>query len=142
MTEIKFERFTKVPLEKIFETVTNFQLYQTWLPGHFPSMRIISVRPNTTLVEEHRIISEKEYVVMAKHITSDSFVHETIFVGGDAKGSQIVEKYEKVPQGTKIEVSVDFRPKTFLRIPKILGKKKNAVEFENIMDKLIEIAET
>jgi len=142
LTEIKFERFTKVPIEKIFETVTNFQLYQTWLPMYFPSMRIISVRPNTTLVEEHRVISEKEYVIMAKHITTDSFVHETFFVGGDAKGSQIIEKYEKTPQGTKIEVNVDFRPKTFLKIPQILGKKMDSSEFENIMDKLIEIAET
>ena len=109
---------------------------------YFPSMRIISVRPNTTLVEEHRIVSNKEYVVMAKHITSDSFVHETVFVGGDAKGSHIIENYEKTPQGTKIVVSVDFRPKMFLKIPKVLGIKMDSTEFENIMDRLIEIAET
>lgn len=142
MTVITFEKFTKASREKIFEVTTNFQFYQTWMPKYFPSVRIISIRPDTTLVEEHRIICSKEFVVMAKHITSDSFTHETFFVGGDAKGSHIIEKYEQVPQGTKIIVSVNFKPKLLVKIPQVFGKNKKADEFEIIMDKLIEIAET
>ena len=141
LTFVTFERFTKASREKLFEISTDYQSYQTILPQYFPSVRVISVRPNTTLVEEHRIIAGQELVVMAKHIINDRLTHETFFVGGDAKGSHIIERYEQIPNGTKITVSVDFKPKMSMRFSKVFGKVTFLEDFERMIDKFIEISE-
>lgn len=139
---IAFEKFSKASKEKLFFASTNFESYQTLLPQYFPSVRIISVRPNTTLIEEHRIIAGKEFVVMARHITEDFNSHETFFVGGDAKGTRIFEKYETISTGTKITVTIDFKPKISMKFSVLLNKSKLLDDFERTMDRFIEIAES
>ena len=79
---------------------------------------------------------------MAKHVVDDHSSHETFFVGGDAKGTKILEKYEVVSKGTKISVTVDFKPKLKMKLLGFFDKKKLLNDFERIMDKFIEIAES
>lgn len=141
MTLDTFEKFTKASTKKIFEVVTNYNAYQKWIPQYFPSVRIISVRPHATLAEEHRIIAGTEFVVMAKHIVNDSLIHETFFVGGDAKGSHITEKFVQTPTGTLITVTINFKPKLSMKLSGLLGKPKYLKDFENIIDEFIKIAE-
>jgi len=78
---------------------------------------------------------------MAKHIVDDCLTHETFFVGGDAKGSHIIERYEQIPTGTKVAVSVDFKPKISMRLSKVFGKVEFLDDFEKIIDRFIEISE-
>ena len=141
MTIATFEKFTKAPRKKIFDVVTNYDAYQKYMPQHFPSVRIISVRPHATLAEEHRIIAGTEFVVMAKHVVNDSLSHETFFVGGDAKGSHITERFDQTPTGTLITVTVDFKPKLSMKLSGLVGKPKYVKDFENIIEDLIKIAE-
>jgi len=108
----------------------------------FPSIRIISVRPNTTLVEQHIVLAEKELVVMAKHITEKPTLHETLIVGGDIKGSHIVEKYEQTPHGTKITVTINIKTKGPMRLSGIFNKSRFVNEISKIYDQLILIAES
>ena len=142
MTIISFEKFSTAPKEKLLQVATNFQSYQTVFPKFFPSIRIISVRPNTTLIEEHRIIVGKEFVVMARHAVDNNFSHETFFVGGDAKGTHLIEKYETSPEGTKITVTIDFKPKITMKFSPFFSISKLQNDFETIIDKIIEIAES
>lgn len=142
MTIISFEKFSTSPKEKLLQVATNFQSYQTVFPKFFPSIRIISVRPNTTLIEEHRIIVGKEFVVMARHAVDNNFSHETFFVGGDAKGTHLIEKYETSPEGTKITVTIDFKPKITMKFSPFFSISKLQNDFETIIDKIIEIAES
>ncbi len=135
----KFEKFTNASREKIFQVATNYESYQSNIPQYFPSIRIISVRPNTTLAEEHLSIAEKELVVMAKHVTAEPSTHEIFFVGGDAKGTHITEQYEQTSEGTKIILTVDF--KGSIRLKGISGNSKYEDEFSKIMDEFIKIAE-
>lgn len=141
LTIISFEKFSKSPKEKLLEVTTNFQSYQTLFPRFFPSIRIISARPNTILVEEHRIIAGKELVVMARHVI-DNNSHETFFVGGDAKGTHLIEKYETIPEGTKITVTIDFKPKMSMKFSSFFNNAKLQNDFELIFDKIIEFAES
>ncbi len=138
---MKFKKFTNVAREKIFEIATNYELFQTNLPQFFPSIRIISVRPNSTLVEEHLNLAGKELIVMAKHVIDEPTIHETFFVGGDAKGTKITEEYEQTPEGTRIVITVDFKSKGAIRFSGLFGGGKFENEFSKIMDELILIAE-
>ena len=139
MAKIKFEKFTNATRDKIFEVATNYESFQTNMPQFFPSIRVVSVRPNTTLAEEHLKLAGKELLVMAKHVIDEPTIHETFFVGGDAKGTHITEEYEQTSKGTRIILIVDF--KGSVRLTGISGKSKFEDEFSKIMDKLIEIAE-
>ncbi len=141
MAKVKFEKFTNATREKIFEIATNYESLQTILPEFFPSIRVISVRPDSILVEEHLKLVGKELIVMAKHVTTIPKIHEIFIVGGDAKGTHIVEEYEQTQKGTRITVTVDFKLKGSMRLAGIFGKGKVENEFSNIMDKLILIAE-
>ena len=112
------------------------------MPQFYPSIRIISVRPNTSLVEEHLVIGGRELVVMAKHVVDGPKTHETFVVGGDAKGTHIKEEYEQLSEGTQITITVDFKPKGSMRLSGIFGKVDVENEFSRIMDELIRVAET
>ena len=139
MAKVKFEKFTNATRDKIFEVATNYESFQTNMPQFFPSIRVVSVRPNTTLAEEHLKLAGKELLVMTKHVIDEPTIHETFFVGGDAKGTHITEEYEQTSKGTRIILIVDF--KGSVRLTGISGKSKFEDEFSKIMDKLIEIAE-
>ncbi len=141
MAKVKFEKFTNATREKIFEIATNYESFQTNMPQFFPSIRVVSVRPNTTLAEEHLKLAGKELLVMAKHVTEEPVTHETFFVGGDAKGTHITEEYEQTQNGTRIILTVDFKSKGTMGLTKIFGKGKFEDEFSRIMDELILIAE-
>jgi len=141
LAKVKFEKFTNATREKIFEIATNYESFQTILPEFFPSIRVISVRPGNILVEEHLKLVGKELIVMAKHKTKVPKIHEIFIVGGDAKGTHIIEEYEQTQEGTRITVTVDFKLKGSMRLAGIFGKGKVENEFSNIMDKLILIAE-
>jgi coenzyme Q-binding protein COQ10 len=142
LAKVKFEKFTNATRGKIFEIATDYKSFQTILPEFFLSVRVISVRPNTILVEEHLKLVGKELIVMAKHVTDVPKIHEIFIVGGDAKGTHITEEYEQTAKGTRIMLTVDFKLKGSMRLAGIFGKGKVENEFSNIMDKLILVAET
>lgn len=141
MTEVTFEKFTKLSQDHIFDAATNYESFQNLLSEFYPSVRIISKRPTTTLVEAHLILSGKEFVVMQKHVIEKPSIHEIFFVGGDAKGTHITEKYEQSSDGTKVTLIVDFKYKGSMRFSGLFGKGDVEKEFSKIMDKLIENAE-
>lgn len=139
---VTFEKITTLPIEKTFEVLTDYNSFQNKLNNFFPSIRVISVRPNTTLVEQHVRLAEKELVVMAKHITEKPTLHETLIVGGDIKGSHIIEKYEETQLGTKITVTINIKIKGAKRLSGIFNKGRFENEFSKIYDQLILIAES
>jgi coenzyme Q-binding protein COQ10 len=141
LAQVKFEKFSNATREKIFQIATNYDSFQTILPEFFPSIRVISVRPNTTLVEEHLKLAGKEMIVMAKHVTNEPNFHEIFFVGGDAKGTHIIEEYEQIQEGTRIVLTVDFKLQGPMRLKGVFVKGKVENEFSKIMDKLILAAE-
>ena len=62
------------------------------LPNYYPLVRIKSVRDESSLVSEHLKLHDKEFVIMAKHFNDPPYRHEMRVVGGDIKGSYIIEK--------------------------------------------------
>ncbi len=66
----------------------------------------------------------------------------SIFViGGDAKGTHITEKYEKIGETTRLVVDADIKLGGFLKILSIFSRKKIKTEFNQIMDEFTKLAE-
>lgn len=142
MPKIHFEKIVNADRNKVFDIAANFEEFQKTLPEYFTSIRVRSSRDNVSVVEEHVKISGKELVMMTKHVTKYPEIHEVFVIGGDAKGSHMVEKYESVGAGTKITVNADIKLKGMLKIAGFFGKGKITKGFITIMDEFAKIAES
>jgi coenzyme Q-binding protein COQ10 len=142
LAKIHFEKIVKAERNKVFDITTNYEQFQKTLPKYFPSIRIRSTRGNTTVIEEHIRIAGREFVMMTKHVTKYPEIHEVFVIGGDAKGSHIVERYESIKGNTKITVDADLRLTGFLKIAALFGKDKIKKSFTKIMDEFAIIAES
>ncbi|HET8719732.1 MAG TPA: SRPBCC family protein [Candidatus Nitrosotenuis sp.] len=142
MPKFRIEKIIQAERQRVFDIVANYEGFEKLLPNYFPSIRIRSVRDNISVVEEHLKIGDKELVMTTKHITNYPETHEVFVIGGDAKGSHIIEKYEKIPNGTKIIVEADIKLKGVMRIIGLLGKQKIASEYGKIIDEFAKIVES
>ena len=141
LPKINFEKTVKAERNKVFDIAANYEQFQKILPKYFPSIRICSVRGNTAVVEEHMRGAGRELIMMTKHVTKYPELHEVFIIGGDAKGSHIIERYESIKDGTKITVEADLNLSGSLKIVAFFSKAKIKKEFTKIMDEFAKIAE-
>lgn len=141
MPKINFEKIVKAERVKVFNIVANYEQFQKTLPKYFPSIRIRSIRGNIAVVEEHIKIAGREFIMMTKHVTKFPEIHEVFVIGGDAKGSHIVERFDSIQEGTKIIVDVDLKVRGFLKIVAFFGKDKIKKSLTKIIDEFAKIAE-
>lgn len=140
MAKFVFEKIIKADRKKVFDITTNYENFQKILPQYYPSTRTISVRGNNSLVEEHLRIGGEELVIMAKHVIDEPILHELFIVGGDAKGTHIITRYEQLPNGTKLTLEVEWKVKGIKKLD-IFGKDKIPNEYSKIIDEFAIIAE-
>jgi len=76
-----------------------------------------------------------------KHVILYPEIHEVFVIGGDAKGSHIVERYESINDDTKITVEADINLRGPLKLLAFFGKSKIKKGFTKIMDEFANIAE-
>jgi len=141
MTNINFEKIVNADREKVFDIVSDYEKFEKTLPQYFPSIRIRSKRGNTAIVEEHVRLAGREMIMMTKHVTKYPELHEVFVIGGNAKGSHIIERFESIPEGTKINVEIDLKLNGALKIIGMFGKNKIQDSFTKIMDEFAKIAE-
>lgn len=141
MPKIHLEKLIKAERQRVFDIMANYENFQNILPQYFPSIRVRSVRENVAIVEEHIKLGDREMVMTTKHVTRYPETHEVFVLGGDAKGSHIVERYDKAQDGTKLIVDADIRLKGILVIVGAFAKKKIASDFGKIIDEFAKIAE-
>ena len=140
MTKFIFEKIIKADRKKVFDVTTNYENFQKILPQYYPSTRTISVRGNNSLVEEHLRIGGRELVMMAKHIVDEPILHEIFIVGGDAKGTHIITRYDQLPNGTRLTLEVEWKLKGIKKLG-FFGKDKIPNEYSKMIDEFAVIAE-
>ena len=129
-----FEKIIKSDRNKVFEISTNYANFQTILPQYYPSIRVISIRGNTSVVEEHLRIGGRELVMMVKHVINEPILHEIFVIGGDAKGTHITKRFDCIPQGTKMTIEVDWKLKNMTWIINFLSRINLLKEYSKIID--------
>ena len=141
MPKIIFEKIIKADRKRVFEITSNFENFQKIIPQYYPSIRIVSVRGNTSVAEEHLRIAGRELVMMAKHVIDEPISHEIFIIGGDSKGTHITYHYEHIPNGTKLTVEVNWKLKGMLKLGSVFGKNDFTKEYSKIIDEFAIIAE-
>ena len=142
LPKFSLEKIIHSNRETTFDVFSDFENYQKSFPQHFPSIRVRSSRENTSVVEEHMMLGEKELVIMAKHVTDKPVLHEIFVIGGDAKGTHIKEQFIEHTDGTKIIVDVNFKLKGIMKISNLFGKDKIDKNYSKILNDFAKIAET
>lgn len=139
MPKIKIEKIIRADRNKVYDIITNYENFEKKFPKHFPSILIRSGRDDVSVIEEHIVLGKKEFVMMTKHVKKPPELHEIFVIGGDGKGSHIIEKYESVPQGTKLTVEADLKFGGFL---KYFQKNNLGDGLEDIIDEFARVAES
>ena len=139
MTKIIFEKIIKSDIEKVFEMISNFENFKELFPKYYPSIITKSVRDESSLVAEHLKLDDKEFVIMAKHFNDPPHRHEMRVVGGDIKGSYIVEELTSNQSETKIVVNAEINAKKRFGIALKNTNYKKALE--EMYDDIVRIIE-
>ena len=139
MTKITFEKIVNSPPDKVFDIISNFENYEKLFPDYYPSISIKSVRDESSLVVEHLKLHDKEFVIMAKHFNDPPHKHEMRVVGGDIKGSYIIEKIIPFELETKIIVEAEINTGKRFSILKNVNYEK---ALENLYDEVVTVIES
>ena len=88
------------------------------------------------------MLGNRELVMMTKHIVREPDLHEFFVIGGDAKGTHVVEKFESKNDGTLLTVDVDFKLKGgSVCFSNLLGRQKIKDDYSKIVDEFVRVAE-
>jgi len=136
------ERIINAERESVFEIFSNFENYPKLFPQHFPSIRVRSIRNNVSVVEEYLNLGDKEFLIMAKHVSDAPVSHDVFVIGGAVKGSVFKEKFLELENGTKIIVEVNLKIKGKLKISSWFGKDTYEQDYGKILDDFVKISET
>ncbi len=138
MTKIHIEKTLNAERQHVFDVMANYANYDKTMPRYFPSIKVRSVREDVAVVEEHMNLGDRKLVMMTKHVTKYPELHEVYVIGGNAKGTRIVERYEKTPQGTRVIIDAEIR---LGRLASIIPKK-TASDFDEMIAEFAKIAES
>jgi len=139
LIKITFERTIRSDPKKVFDIISNFENYERLFPDYYPSVRIKSVRDESSLVAEHLRLHNKEFVIMAKHFNDPPHRHEMRVVGGDIKGSYIIEKIIPFESQTKIIVEAEINTGKRFSILKNTDYEK---ALEDLYDEVVTVIES
>jgi len=141
LPKFSLERIIDAKRESVYKIFSDFENFPKLFPQHFPSIRVRSVRNNVSVVEEYLRLGDKEFLIMAKHVSNSPASHEVFVIGGDAKGSIFKEKFFELEKGTKVIVEVDFKIKGKLKISNLFGKNTYEQDYGEILDDFVKTAE-
>ena len=141
MPNFAFEKIVNANRDDVFEVFSNFENYQKLVPQHFPSIRIRSIRDSVAVVEEHLLLGDREFVIMAKHVSKKPVLHEVFVIGGDAKGSYIKQEFIDLENKTKVLVDVSLKFKGKMKISSMFGRSDFKVDYSDVLDDFVKIAE-
>jgi len=139
MPRITFEKYTNASIQKTFDTITDFENFEKILPDYYTSITVKSIREESSLVVEHLHLAGNEFIIMAKHFMKPPITHEMHVVGGDIKGSYIIEKLNDISERTKITIDANINVS---KLSKLNFKSSNyECEIKKLYQKFIDVIE-
>jgi len=139
---LKLEKTVKADREKVFDIFSNYELFTKIIPEYYSSITQRSLRGNVSIVAEHLKLLDEEFVIMTKHIITPYDSHESIVVGGDVKGSYIKENFTSKENGTLLQVEAEIKLKSCKKLMNYFKGKNFDRALDDMINKLITIAES
>lgn len=137
MTTLTFDKVLPIDIEKLYKIFTDYENYPNLFPEYYASIRLRSSRNEVSVVEEHLILGSKEFVMMVKHTLDAPSKHEMSVIGGDCKGTSIVETFERTETGTRLSINADFKIGGIFGLKKVLSKNDIKTNYNKIIQDFI-----
>lgn len=138
----KIEKIINSDIEKTFEIFSDHTKIQKFLPEFFSFVKIHSSRNNVTVVEEHLKLGTKQLTMMIKHTLEPIHLHEILIIGGDCKGSRILQKFERTDDGTRIKIEGQLKINGMFGLKGLFFNKKIHEDYSKMINALSKIAES
>ena len=139
---VKLEKIVNAKREKVFDVFSNYELFSKIMPEYYSSITRRSSRDNVSIVAEHLKLLDEEFIIMVKHTITPYHTHESIVVGGDVKGSYIKESFSSSDDNTLLQVEAEIKQKSCKKFMNIIKKKDFDGALNEMINKLIKIAES
>jgi len=139
---VKLEKIVNAKREKVFDVFSNYEMFSKIIPEYYSSITRRSSRDNVSIVAEHLKLLDEEFVIMVKHTVIPYDTHESIVVGGDVKGSYIKENFSSSADNTLLQVEAEIKQKSCKKLMNIIKKKDFDGALNEMINKLIKIAES
>lgn len=107
----------RAPAGRAFGVATAYDSLHESLPLHYAMSRTRSRRGPVAVVQARMRVAGAEWSVMARHTEDAPRRHETAVIGGDGRGTVIVETYEARGDETVITVRASLRRRGPLGVP-------------------------
>ena len=122
MPSAVFEVAVPVGRPLAFEMLSDHAGLAAALPRRFVAVRTRSRRGRVSVLEERMRVGGAELLMTIRHTSEPPALHEMAVLGGDARGSRIVERYaDAAGGGTLLRVEADVRPGRLRAAPAALG---------------------
>lgn len=112
------------------------------LPNHYVISETKSRRGNVSVVRARLILAGKECSVLTKHVEHRPHKHEITIIGGDRRGSHIVETYEPFGDTTRLTITADIKRYKFFDLHVGISTKQLESWLEGIIDAIENAART
>ena len=139
---VKLEKIVNAKREKVFDVFSNYELFSRIIPEYYSSITRRSSRDNVSIVAEHLKLLDEEFIITVKHTIKPYNTHESIVVGGDVKGSYIKENFSSSDDNTLLQVEAEIKQKSCKKFMNIIKKKDFDGALNEMINKLIKIAES
>ncbi|MDD9813647.1 MAG: SRPBCC family protein [Thaumarchaeota archaeon] len=123
MTECAASVRIRAPPARAFGVATAYDSLHDRLPRHYAMSRTRSRRGGVAVVQARMVVAGMEWSVMARHTEDAPRRHETAIIGGDGRGTTIVETYEGDGDTTVLTVRASIRRRGPLGVPLPVGRR-------------------
>ena len=123
MTTCTVSRIIHVKSERAFDVATKYDAMSESMPDHYVISETKSRRGDVSVVRARFILAGKQYNTLAKHTEHRPYKHEIKIIGGDWRGSYIVETYESLGNFTRLTLSADMGQRRFLILRSGISRK-------------------
>ena len=109
MTSSSISKILPVDSARAFAAATQYDAMSESMPDYYTMSRVRSRRGNVSVVSAKIIVGGQEWSVLARHTEDPPKKHEVAIIGGDGRGSRIVETYEPLGGETRLTIEADMK---------------------------------
>jgi ribosome-associated toxin RatA of RatAB toxin-antitoxin module len=137
LEKISSQKIVDIPLEIIFDTMTDVEKYPLILPRNVISINVIDKTPNSLTASESLADRGIKTELTSRHSFEPYSSHTIEILNGDAKGTTIIQKFSTQENSTIIDTEINFKLTGALVFVKFIPESNLNHALNTILDSFI-----
>jgi ribosome-associated toxin RatA of RatAB toxin-antitoxin module len=142
ITELTIKKDIDIPKEIFFRIITDVSNYPLILPQNIQSVTIKEQYDNVIIAEETMVEKGVRTTLVVKHTVVPYKTHTIEVLEGDAKGTKIIQSFESIPNGTRINTNIHFDLKGILYPVLFLPQSNFEHAMNTVLTNFVQYAKT